>query len=172
MIREAEALIAASGFPLTASDRARLEANDFGLGNLRVEGFVFTDLLLSPRVRVTLLVLLPGQTLPQHLHPPYQNEPGKEETLRVLYGQARVYVRGDPSGPSPRIPAGKEAYYTARQGLALEVGEQFTVPPNTEHWFQASDQGAVCLAFQNRVDELKNRFYDPASTGCPIEPPD
>lgn len=171
ILSEALALIDRSGFPISAADRAGLKVNDFGLGHPREEGFVFVDLLLSPRVRVTLMALLPNQTLPQHLHPPYDGEPGKEETLRVLHGQAWVYVEGTSQGGPPRIPEGKEAYYTAAQGVSLAVGEQCTVAPGTAHWFQGGPEGAVCLAVQNRVDEMKNLFFDPASTGCPIDPP-
>lgn len=172
VLQEALALIDQSGFPLTAADRENLKVNDFGLDDVRSEGFVFTDILLAARVRVTLFALLPYQTVPQHLHPAYDNEPGKEETLRVLYGQAKVYVEGPPSGGAPRIPKGKEAYYTAAREYCLEAGGQVTVEPKTAHWFQGGPEGAVCLTFQNRVDEMKNQFFDPASTGCPVPPPD
>jgi len=161
-------LIRRVNFPLTQADWAEIKVNDFGLGDLRNEGFVFADLLRTDRVRVTLLVLLPHQTLPEHLHPLYDHEPGKEETLRCLWGETRIYVPGEPNNPAIRIPRGKEAYYTARHEIVLHPGEQFSVPPNTAHWFQGGPEGAVNLAFQNRVNEDHNLFTDPRSTGCPI----
>ena len=168
ILQQAVELIRKSGFSLSPGDWAELKVNDFGLGNLPAEGFVFADLLRTDRVRVTLLVLLPGQTLPEHRHPPYEGEPGKEETLRCLLGQARIYVPGEPNNPGIRLPAGKEACYTSRHEVVINVGEQFSVKPNLAHWFQGGAEGAVCLAFQNRVDENRNVFTDPQSTGCPI----
>jgi D-lyxose ketol-isomerase len=161
-------LIRKVDFPLTEADWAELKVNDFGLGDLRNEGFVFADLLRTDRVRVTLLILLPHQTLPEHLHPPYADEAGKEETLRCLWGETRIYVPGDPNNPNIRVPQGKETWYTSRHEVVIRPGEQFSVSPGLAHWFQGGPEGAVNLAFQNRVNEDHNVFTDPQSTGCPI----
>ena len=170
--QEAEALIRASGFILSDQEQQELAVNDMGLGHIQQEGLVFVDILRSERLRITILVLLPNQTLPQHKHPPYVGEIGKEETLRVLYGQTRLYVPGPENNPEILIPAGKEGFYTARHEIVLNKGEQYTVDPNAEHWFQGGPEGAVNLTFQNRVDETKNVFNDPRSLGCPIKPTD
>ena len=161
-----------SGFPVTDAEWEALEISDFGLGNLRSEGFAFIDILRSPRLRITMIALLPNQTLPQHVHPPYEDEPGKEETLRVLSGQTKVYIRGEATTSGMLIPEGKAPFYTARQEIRLNPGEQYTVPPGIEHWFQGGQEGSVNICFQNRVDETKNRFWDPQSFGCPIGPND
>lgn len=161
-------LVRRSGFSLTPSEWRDFALNDFGLGQFHVEGFSFVDLLRSPRLRITLLVLLPGQSLPEHRHPSYEGEPGKEETLRVLFGEARVCTPGEPNNPALRIPLGKEALYTARHEILLRRGEQFRIAPGVVHWFQGGTEGCVTLAFQNRVDETRNIFTDPSSTGCPI----
>lgn len=168
--REYVDLLRDSGFPVTDAEREAMEISDFGLDNLRSEGFAFIDILRSERLRITLIVLLPGQALPQHLHPPYDGEQGKEETLRVLSGQTKVYIEGNSAAPGMPIPPGKEPFYTARQEIRLNPGEQFTVPPNIEHWFQGGPVGSVSICFQNRVDETKNLFRDPKSFGCPIGP--
>jgi D-lyxose ketol-isomerase len=165
-------LIRRSGFPVADTEWETLEVNDFGLSNLPHEGFAFIDILRSPRLRVTLLVLLPNQSLPQHVHPPYEGEQGKEETIRVLFGQTKVYVRGEATNPEMAIPAGKDPYYTARQEFCINPGEQYTVSPNAEHWFQGGPEGSVNICFQNRVDETRNLFWDPKSLGCPITPTD
>jgi D-lyxose ketol-isomerase len=167
VLAQARALVIRSGFPITAAELDALQVNDFGLGDVLQEGAVFYDLFRSARIRITLLILLPGQTLPQHAHPAYDNEPGKEETMRVLWGQARVYTEGE--GDEIRVPAGKTAYYTARRQVTLHPGEQCTIAPGIEHWFQAGEEGAVTLTFQNRVDETRNVFLDPRSTGCQIK---
>jgi D-lyxose ketol-isomerase len=165
-------LIHRSGFPVTLREFEALEVNDFGLGNLPHEGFAFIDLLRSPRLRITLLVLLPNQSLPQHVHPPYEGEQGKEETIRVLFGQTKVYIKGEATNPAMAIPAGKTSYYTARLEIPIIAGEQYTVTPNIEHWFQGGPEGSVNICFQNRVDENRNLFWDPKSLGCPISPTD
>src|SRR4030042_4057990 len=163
--REYVDLLFRSGFPVTDVEREALEISDFGLGNLRAEGFAFIDILRSPRLRITVIELLPSQTLPQHVHPPYQGEPGKEETLRVISGQTKVYIKGEATAPDMLIPSGKEPFYTARQGICLNPGEQYTVPPGIAHWFQGGPEGSGNICFQNRVDENKNLFWDPRSLG-------
>ena len=166
---EATTLVEKSGWLLSREEWEQFTVDDFGLGDICKEGFAFVDILRSERLRVTIMVLLPNQTLPQHTHPPYEGEKGKEETLRVLYGQAKLYVPGPENNPSIRIPEGKETYYTARHEIVLEQGEQFTFKPNREHWFQAGPDGVVLQAYQNRVDETLNFFTDPVSHGCPIK---
>ena len=79
-------LVQKANFPLTGEELKSFVVNDLGLDNLEEEGFGLIDLLRSERVRVNIIVLLPNQSLPEHLHPAYENERGKEETIRVLYG--------------------------------------------------------------------------------------
>lgn len=161
-------LLRKADFPLTDADRAELAVNDFGLGDLRNEGMVFGDLLRTDIVRFTVLILLPGQTLPEHLHPPYDDEAGKEESLRCLWGETRIYIPGEENNPNIRIPDGKDAWYTSRHEIVLHPGEQYSVQPNVAHWFQGGPEGTVFLTIQNRVNEDHNIFTDPKSTGCPI----
>jgi len=170
--REYVDLLCRSGFPITDAEWEAMEISDFGLSNLRSEGFAFIDILRSARLRITLIALLPNQTLPQHVHPPYEGEQGKEETIRVLSGQTKVYIKGKATAPDMLIPAGKDSFYTARQEICLNPGEQYTVSPGIEHWFQGGPEGSVNICFQNRVDETKNLFRDPQSFGCPIGPND
>lgn len=165
--QQAEDLIQKSGLVLSVDEWSRLAVNDMGLGDITREGFAFVDILRSARLRITVLALLPDQTLPQHVHPPYAGEPGKEETLRVLYGHTKVFVEGRNS-ENVCVPTGKERYYTARQEIALDAGGQYTIAPGIKHWFQAGPEGSVNMTFQNRVDETKNIFDDPDSLGCPI----
>ncbi len=166
---EVENLIQKSGLILSQNEWAQLTVNDFGLGDFYKEGFTFIDLLRSPQIRVCLLVLLPNQTLPQHVHTPYEGEAeGKEETLRVLYGHTKVYIEGQIE-TDVKIPEGKDAYYTALKEIPLNAGGQFSIPPQVKHWFKAGPEGSVNMTFQKRVDESKNIFDDPNSTGCPIK---
>lgn len=161
-------LITKSGFPLLDKEIESMKANDFGLGNFEKEGFFLVDLLRTDRVRTNLIILLPGQILPEHLHPSYDNEQGKEETIRVLYGESSVFVEGKETNPELKLPQGKSDFYTARHEVKLKTGEQYSVPPNTKHWFMGGPQGSVNMAVQNRVNEDRNVYYDPESDGCKI----
>jgi hypothetical protein len=38
------------------------------------------------RISVKVLALLPDQTVPEHWHPLVDDDPGKEETIRVITG--------------------------------------------------------------------------------------
>lgn len=162
-------LINKSGLILSEAEWSQLTINDFGLGDFYKEGFTFIDILRSPQVRVCLLVLLPNQTLPQHVHTEYEGEAeGKEETLRVLFGHTNVYIEGACES-EVQAPEGKEDFYTAMKEIPLDAGGQFSIPPTVKHWFKAGPEGSVNMTFQKRVDETKNIFDDPDSTGCPIK---
>ncbi len=166
---KAKALIKRSGLILSEHDWQQFAVNDFGLGDIYREGLLFVDILRSDRLRITVIVLLPHQSIPQHRHPSYDTESGKEETLRVLYGHTQVFIEGTQNNTHAPIPSEKEAYYTVKHKIALDAGQQYTVPPGTKHWFQAGPEGSVNMTFQNRVDETKNIFDDPNSLGCPIK---
>jgi len=168
MMMQALDMLKKTGFFVTDKELEKASVTDFGLDNLDEEGFVLIDLLRTDFVRTNLMILMPNQTLPQHMHPAYGGTKGKEETVRVLYGQTKIYIEGEQNNLDVLIPKGKVNYYTALKEIKLEVGEQFSVPPNVKHWFQAGPDGSVNIAFQNRVNEDNNIFYDPESAGCKI----
>jgi D-lyxose ketol-isomerase len=43
----------------------------------------------------------------------------------------------------------------------LSAGGQFTIPPNTLHWFQAGAQGAVVSEFSSTSRDELDVFTDP-----------
>ncbi len=151
-------LVAQSGYTVLPSEWEHLMILDFGLGDFSQEGLAYIDLVATKILRVALLILLPMQTLPQHSHPTYDGCSGKEETIRVLHGETKVYVPGKVNNREMIIPSGKAQNYTARHEIRLQAGEQYTIKPNTPHWFQSGEEGSVSLTFQNRVDESKNVF--------------
>ena len=66
------------------------------------------------------LVIFPGQTCPEHKHPPVGEAPGKMETFRCRYGTVYLYVEGEETLPrKSQVPAGSEAYYTSRDELDI-----------------------------------------------------
>ena len=96
------------------------------------------------------LVLFPRQTCPEHRHPPFDGTPGKEETFRCRTGTVFLYVEGDAAVlPSARLHEGDRAAFTAWHEVVLRPGDQYTIPPNTLHWFQAGDEGAIVSEFSS-----------------------
>ncbi len=154
-----------SGFVLSPAEQERMTVLDFGLGNVMSEGLETAHYLSSERMDIKVCVLLRGQTVPQHLHPPYNGQMGKEETLRVLSGCLRLYLPGEGASSEPHVPEGKHAFYTLRRELQLHPADQYTIAPNTWHWFQGGPDGAVVLAHYTKADDSFNQWTDPAVMG-------
>ena len=118
----------------------------------------------TDHIAVKLLILTPGQTFPEHRHPAIAEYAGKEETIRGLWGDLRLYVPGEPTkDPIGIVPGFGAQYYTARHELALVPGEQHTIAPNTWHWFQAGAAGAVAWSFSSRATDIQDEFMDPSA---------
>ena len=89
-------------------------------------------------------------------------EPGKEETFRCRWGVVYLNVPGETTAkPHATPPAGDEAHYTVWHEIVLAPGEQYTLPPNTLHWFQAGDEGAVLSEFSTTSRDEADEFTDP-----------
>jgi len=43
----------------------------------------------------------------------------------------------------------------------LQPGQQYTIPPDTLHWFQAGDEGAIVSEFSTRSHDEFDIFTDP-----------
>src|SRR6476619_8081636 len=82
----------ATGIELTDAERAEIEVADFGLGRLREIGLQLLVYVNTDRYCAKELVLYPGQTCPEHRHPPFDGTPGKEETFRCRRGLVRLHV--------------------------------------------------------------------------------
>jgi D-lyxose ketol-isomerase len=155
-------MLADAGIALTPEERAGLEVADFGLGDLERTGLELVVYENNPRYCAKELVLFPRQTCPEHRHPPVGDDPGKQETFRCRSGTVWLYVEGPPTEPrQARLPAGDEAHYTVFHEVALQPGQQYTIPPNTLHWFQAGDEGAVVSEFSSTSRDEHDVFTDP-----------
>ena len=143
--REAQAYAAAEleacGIVLTDAERSAIEVADFGLSRLREEGLMVLVYVNTDRYCAKELVLYPGQTCPEHRHPPFDGGPGKEETFRCRRGLVRLHVDG--------------------RELVLGAGEQFTIPPDTLHSFTAGPEGAVVSEFSSTSRDDLDVFTDP-----------
>lgn len=146
---------------LTDMERETLEVADFGLNDIENVGLQIVTYVNTKRCCAKELVLFPGQTCPEHRHPVIGDYPGKEETFRVRYGEIYLYVDGEGSTQiKATVPDNGTEYYTARNEIILKTGEQYTLPPNTRHWFQAGRNGAVVSEFSTTSYDNEDIFTD------------
>lgn len=138
----AAAMLDEAGIVLTPNEREGIEIADFGLGRLDEIGLQIVVYVNTDRVCAKELVLFPHQRCPEHRHPPFEGEPGKEETFRVRRGVVYLHVEG----------AGD---------ITLRPGDQYTIPPNTLHSFEAGDGGAIVSEFSTTSRDGLDVFTDP-----------
>jgi len=147
-VREAEARSRAAaeleraGIVLTGEEREAIEVADFGLGRLEEIGLQLVVYVNTERVCAKELVLFPGQLCPEHRHPPFDGTPGKVETFRCRTGVVHLHVEGEGE-------------------IVLRPGEQFTIRPDTLHWFQAGDEVAIVSEFSTQSRDELDVFTDP-----------
>jgi D-lyxose ketol-isomerase len=153
---------------LTADEAERIEVADFGLNDLERVGLQLLTYINTERVCAKELVLFPGQTCPEHYHPPVDGHPGKEETFRCRWGEVYLYVPGElTEDPKGRMPQGLESYFTMRHEIHLRPGEQYTLLPETPHWFQAGPLGAIVSEFSTKSTDEHDVFIDPRIVRAP-----
>jgi D-lyxose ketol-isomerase len=145
-----------AGIVLTPREREAIEVADFGLSRPYEIGFQAVVYVNTERSCAKEIVLFPQQTCPEHRHPPVGGAPGKEETFRCRRGVVYLYTEGEPSpAPACRPPEADGAAFTVWHEVVLRPGEQHTIPPDTLHWFQAGDEGAIVSEFSTTsIDEL------------------
>jgi D-lyxose ketol-isomerase len=150
------------GIELTEQERDNVEIAEFGLGQFEAEGLGLVVYVNTDRYCAKELMMLPRQTCPEHRHPPVGDDPGKMETFRCRSGEVYLYVEGEPAAsPKAEAPVGSEDYYKVWHEIALGPGDQYTIPPNTWHWFQAGDAGCVVSEFSSTSRDEADIFTDP-----------
>lgn len=154
------------GIVMTEDERANIEVADFGMNELEQTGLELVTYVNTDRYCAKELVLFPRQTCPEHIHPPIKTDtgtdPGKMETFRCRWGRVFLYVEGDAAAnPKVKVPAGSEPHYTVFHEIELGPGEQYTIPPNTKHWFQGGDEGAIVSEFSSTSRDEADIFTDP-----------
>ena len=133
-------MLADAGIVLT--ERDELEITDLGLGRFEEIGLSLVVYENNDRYCAKELVLFPHQLCPEHRHPPVGDDPGKEETFRCRTGSVVLWVDGHGE-------------------VELRPGDQFTIPPNTLHWFRADAEGAIVSEFSTRSRDETDVFSDP-----------
>ena len=110
------------------------------------------------------MVLFSRQTCPEHIHTDGVDEngvsfTGKEETFRVRKGTCYLYVSGegkkeDIHGVIPPTDV------TVFHEIILHEGDQYILYPNTWHWFQAGEEGAIISEFSTTSRDEYDIFRD------------
>lgn len=147
---------------LTDEERSRVEIADFGLNDLDHIGLQLVTYINTERVCAKEMVLFPGQTCPEHLHPdgtdragkPYK---GKQETFRCRAGMAELFVSGEKNAEIADLPPTE---VTVFHRVVLHPGDQYTIYPNTKHWFRAGKDGAIVSEFSTMSRDDTDIFTD------------
>lgn len=155
-----------AGIAITPEEAQQLEVADFGLGRLESEGLEIITYVNNDRYCAKELILFPYQTCPEHKHPPVEGRPGKQETFRCRRGIVYLYVPGEPAA-SPKAKPPSE-FYTVFHEIVLRPGEQYTLPPETLHWFQAGPEGAIVSEFSSPSVDEADIFTDPNIKRLPV----
>lgn len=151
-----------AGIVLTPAERANIEVAELGLGELETTGLELLTYVNTDRYCAKEIVLFPRQTCPEHRHPDVGGAKGKMETFRCRWGEVYLYVPGEPAAsPKGKPPASSTAHYTVFHEIVLKPGEQFTIPSDTLHWFQAGDEGAIVSEFSSTSRDESDIFTDP-----------
>ncbi len=150
-----------AGVPIREDERAKIEIADFGLNEFDKQGMHLFTMIATTRYAAKALALAPLQTEPEHWHPRIDDDPGKQETIRVVYGTLYFYIPGEDTLKNGFVPAGREKVFTCRHEIVMKPGDQLTLEPGQKHWFQAGQEGAVLYTFSSTARDVLDGFTDP-----------
>lgn len=158
-VRRALEMFDKAGIILTEREKENVEVADFGQGKVNELGLQLVVYVNTDRVCAKEMVLLPHQTCPEHMHIPTNDMAGKEETFRCRYGEVYLYVPGDGNADTiqAKMPPSDVSVF---HEIVLKPGEQYTLLPQTWHWFQAGPEGAVISEFSTRSTDETDIFTD------------
>ncbi len=144
-------------------ERQAVEVADLGLGDIRNVGLQVVVYVNNDRYCAKELIMLPRQICPEHRHPWIDDRnPGKRETFRCRWGEVYLYVPSDAAArPRAKVPAKYRPHLHVWHEIVLHPGDQYTIPPDTLHWFQAGDKGAVISEFSSTSTDEHDVFSDP-----------
>jgi D-lyxose ketol-isomerase len=159
----ASALLRKARIAVTRGEIETMEITDLGLGDFKHLGLAIIVYENNDRYCAKELVLLPRQICPEHRHPRVNGRNiGKKETFRCRSGEIYLYVAGERTArPKARVPQKYKPFLTVQHEIVLRPGDQYTLPPNSLHWFQAGDEGAVVSEFSSTSTDESDLFSDP-----------
>lgn len=151
-----------AGVVLSEKEKETISVADFGLSDLERQGGQILTFFNTDRISAKVIVLFPWQILPEHWHPAIDRDVGKEEIMRVRWGEVYLYVPGEPtSQPKAKIPPGEEKNFTVWHEVILNPGDQYILQPQVIHWFQAGPEGAVIDDYSSTARDLQDGFTNP-----------
>ena len=151
-----------AGIVITDVEKNDIQVAEYNMNDIENIGLELVVYVNTERCCAKELVLFPGQTCPEHRHPPVGNEQGKEETFRCRYGEVYLYLPAEDSAAlSGDAPSGYEDFFTCTKRIVLRPGEQYTIPPDTLHWFRSGPEGAVVSEFSTRSRDELDVYTDP-----------
>ncbi len=148
-----------AGIVLSEEEKQKIEIVDFGLNEIGCIGLEILTYVNTERVCAKEMVLFPYQTCPEHKHVPTNGRPGKEETFRCRYGKVYLYVPGDDKRENIHSPIPKSDVSVFHE-IVLNPGDQYTITPETLHWFSAGEDGAVISEFSTKSTDETDVFTD------------
>jgi mannitol-1-phosphate 5-dehydrogenase len=158
--------IRAAGLLLRDDEMTAIEIADFGLDRFDQIGLAISVYINTDRYCAKELAMLPGQICPEHRHPSVDGMRGKQETFRVRAGTCHLFLPGlnrEQGGEAAAAfwPADKRDSFTVCKQLTLQPGEQYTIDPDTPHWFVAGPEGCVVSEFSSASRDDADIFTDP-----------
>ncbi len=149
---------------ITDAEVDKIEICDYDLGRYQEIGTAIVIYVNTERCCAKEMILKPYQLCPEHRHPalPEFNYSGKEETFRCRTGEVYLYIEGEAT-MNPRFfpPNCGSGAFTVFHEIVLHPGEQYTLKPNSKHWFAAGPKGAIISEFSTPSYDLRDIFTDP-----------
>ncbi len=154
---------------ITPEEKENIEIADLGLNDIENVGIQVIVYENNDRYCAKELILFPRQICPEHRHPPVSDKNiGKQETFRCRWGEVYLYVEGEATvNPKARVPEKYKKHLHVWEEIVLYPGQQYTLAPNTRHWFQAGDEGAIISEFSSSSNDETDIFSDPQITRIP-----
>jgi D-lyxose ketol-isomerase len=151
-----------AGIILTEKEKNTIEIADFGLSDLDKIGIEVLIYVNTAKVCAKEIVMFPGQTCPEHIHPSKNGTTGKEETFRCRWGKVYLYIPGE-KNHKPKLEGldNHKEFLEVVHEIVLNPGEQYTLMPDTWHWFRAGRKGAVVSEFSTTSTDDQDTFRDP-----------
>ncbi len=155
---------------LSKNEKENIEIADFGLNDIKHVGLELVVYENNDRYCAKELVMFPRQMCPEHRHPPLSDKNiGKQETFRCRWGEVYLYVEGDPApGPKAKVLPKYKRYLSVWHEIVLRPGDQYTIKPNSLHWFQAGTKGAIVSEFSSTSVDEDDVFTDPNIKRTPV----
>lgn len=150
-----------AGIVITEREKKKIEIADFGLDKFEKFGLSILTYVNTDKVCAKEMVLLPNQICPEHRHPNVEGHTGKEETFRCRKGKVYLYVPSENNEKPEKVDVPKESVFTVFKKIVLNEGDQYTIYPDTLHWFRGGKEGAIVSEFSTKSTDEFDVFSDP-----------